>query len=172
MTGAPAPDLPRYRWNKATRAAKITAIRSVGDGFILVLGQVTRNVAVDDSWAGKFKPFIGGYYVVYDDGYTSFSPAPAFEEGYAKIEPEAREPFLGVEDCAAKQSASMAYPVRPGAPPTFECGDVVRLKSGGPRLTVESVYNDRLSVVWMNDGSVARATLSAACLELVSSKNS
>lgn len=28
---------------------------------------------------------IGGYYVVYDDGYTSYSPAKAFEEGYARI---------------------------------------------------------------------------------------
>lgn len=26
-----------------------------------------------------------GYYVVYDDGYKSWSPAKAFEEGYTKI---------------------------------------------------------------------------------------
>jgi len=28
----------------------------------------------------------GGYYVVYKDGYESFSPAEAFEEGYTLIE--------------------------------------------------------------------------------------
>ena len=30
-------------------------------------------------------PRVGGYYVVYADGYKSFSPATAFEEGYTKI---------------------------------------------------------------------------------------
>lgn len=33
----------------------------------------------------KHNPVAGGYYVVYDDGYKSFSPAAAFEEGYALI---------------------------------------------------------------------------------------
>ena len=32
---------------------------------------------------------VGGYYVRYDDGFESWSPAQAFEEGYTKIEPEA-----------------------------------------------------------------------------------
>lgn len=29
---------------------------------------------------------IGGYYVVYEDGFKSWSPAKAFEEGYTRIE--------------------------------------------------------------------------------------
>ena len=33
----------------------------------------------------KHRPQVGGYYVVYDDGYKSFSPAKAFEEGYTRI---------------------------------------------------------------------------------------
>jgi hypothetical protein len=33
----------------------------------------------------KHKPEVGGYYVVYKEGYKSFSPAGAFEEGYALI---------------------------------------------------------------------------------------
>jgi len=28
---------------------------------------------------------VGGYYVVYEDGYASFSPAGAFEAGYTRI---------------------------------------------------------------------------------------
>jgi hypothetical protein len=28
---------------------------------------------------------VGGYFVVYDDGYTSYSPAAAFESGYSRI---------------------------------------------------------------------------------------
>ena len=30
-------------------------------------------------------PEVGGYYVVHKDGYKSFSPANAFEEGYTRI---------------------------------------------------------------------------------------
>lgn len=41
--------------------------------------------SVPADYVVKHKPEPGGYYVVYDDGYKSFSPAKAFEEGYAKI---------------------------------------------------------------------------------------
>lgn len=40
---------------------------------------------VDAEYLKKHKPEVGGYYVVYKDGYRSFSPAQAFEEGYARI---------------------------------------------------------------------------------------
>lgn len=33
----------------------------------------------------KHQPQAGGYYVVYSDGYKSYSPAKAFEEGYTLI---------------------------------------------------------------------------------------
>ncbi len=33
----------------------------------------------------KHKPEAGGYFVLYADGYTSFSPAKAFEEGYTLL---------------------------------------------------------------------------------------
>ena len=44
-------------------------------------------ITVDATWIQKHNPGVGGYYVVYDDGYASYSPAKAFEPGYAKIEP-------------------------------------------------------------------------------------
>jgi hypothetical protein len=40
---------------------------------------------VSDEYIAKHKPEVGGYFVVYDDGYKSFSPAKAFEEGYTRI---------------------------------------------------------------------------------------
>jgi hypothetical protein len=40
---------------------------------------------VDAQFLKKHTPETGGYYVVYADGYKSFSPAQAFEEGYALI---------------------------------------------------------------------------------------
>lgn len=36
-------------------------------------------------WFRKHQPTKGGYFVVYEDGYESFSPAKAFEDGYTKI---------------------------------------------------------------------------------------
>lgn len=39
-------------------------------------------ITVDADWFRKHQPKDGGYYVVYDDGYKSFSPASAFESGY------------------------------------------------------------------------------------------
>jgi hypothetical protein len=43
------------------------------------------SVIVSDAYYKKHEPFIGGYYVRYENGYESFSPAEAFEDGYAKV---------------------------------------------------------------------------------------
>ncbi len=40
---------------------------------------------VDADFVSKHRPKVGGYYVVYKDGYKSFSPADAFEDGYTKL---------------------------------------------------------------------------------------
>jgi site-specific recombinase XerD len=39
-------------------------------------------IHVRHDYVHKHKPEAGGYYVVYADGYKSYSPAKAFEEGY------------------------------------------------------------------------------------------
>ncbi len=40
---------------------------------------------VDAKYIAKHNPEVGGYWVRYDDGYESFSPAAAFEEGYSRV---------------------------------------------------------------------------------------
>ena len=40
---------------------------------------------IEQSYPEKHMPEVGGYYVVHKDGYKSFSPANAFEEGYTRI---------------------------------------------------------------------------------------
>lgn len=40
---------------------------------------------VSPEYIGKHSPVTGGYYVVYADGYISYSPAKAFEEGYTRL---------------------------------------------------------------------------------------
>jgi hypothetical protein len=42
-------------------------------------------IRVSEEFLAKHKPEAGGYYVVYDDGYVSFSPASAFEAGYTLL---------------------------------------------------------------------------------------
>jgi len=40
---------------------------------------------VDRFYVNKHQPEVGGYYVVYEGGYKSWSPAEAFEGGYTRI---------------------------------------------------------------------------------------
>lgn len=42
-------------------------------------------IPVDAAWYRKHDPEPGGYFIQYADGYTSFSPAGPFEEGYTRI---------------------------------------------------------------------------------------
>lgn len=38
---------------------------------------------ITPEWKTRFGPEAGGYFITYDDGYCPYSPAKAFEEGYA-----------------------------------------------------------------------------------------
>ncbi len=40
---------------------------------------------VGEKYFRKHNPQVGGYFVVYADGYKSYSPAKAFEEGYTQL---------------------------------------------------------------------------------------
>lgn len=80
-------ELPHYQCHKKVRALKIASIQPVvgGSANITPADKGYMEFTVDAEYVAKHKPQIGGYYVVYDDGYRSFSPAQAFEEGYTRI---------------------------------------------------------------------------------------
>lgn len=80
--------LPRYRCHKEVGAFKIGGIARRDAVWVLTDAAVedTIWVTVDQAWYTKHQPKIGGYYVAYDDGYASFSPAAPFESGYTRIE--------------------------------------------------------------------------------------
>lgn len=82
------PPMRRYKAHKIVQAAKIEACGPRGDTFTLALEFPAINVEVPLSWAQRHEPHPGGYFVVYEDGYRSFSPAPAFEDGYRPLEEE------------------------------------------------------------------------------------
>lgn len=78
-------EMPRYRCHKEVWALKIKSIER--DAVTLMSFEDPGYAAIPISfeWDEKHKPQAGGYYVVYQDGYKSYSPAEAFESGYTRI---------------------------------------------------------------------------------------
>ncbi|MGH8446875.1 MAG: hypothetical protein ACREVL_16505 [Solimonas sp.] len=84
------PQLPLYQCHKRVRAAKITSIEpdNYGERYAVLLTHDGGLIGayVKPEWIEKHKPEVGGYFVEYDDGYASYSPAKAFEDGYTRID--------------------------------------------------------------------------------------
>jgi hypothetical protein len=87
-------EMPRYKCHKEVWALKIAKIVKDGEGehresdgsaMLTPADKHYGPIKVDFDYMRKHNPQIGGYFVVYDDGYKSFSPAKAFEEGYTLI---------------------------------------------------------------------------------------
>jgi hypothetical protein len=93
-------EMPRYKCHKEVWALKIAEVdfdyeaaseqgrETDGSATITPVEEGYASFKVDANFVNKhwrFTPrrqIVGGYYVVYSDGYKSFSPAKAFEEGY------------------------------------------------------------------------------------------
>jgi hypothetical protein len=85
-------EMPRYKCHKEVWALKIAEVGYHGDsengttgGRIVPADEGYAPFEVSAEYMNKHKPVAGGYYVVYADGYQSFSPAQAFEEGYTRV---------------------------------------------------------------------------------------
>ena len=74
--------MPQYQCHKKVSALKI---KEVAGNLITPEEGGFEPFTVDDGFMEKNKPQVGGYYVVYEDGYQSYSPAKAFEDGYTLI---------------------------------------------------------------------------------------
>jgi hypothetical protein len=107
QVGRATREMPRYRSHKAVWALKIKAIDLANPPTIDELEKILNNekstgeevvgamiTPEEDGFAAfpvsreyvlKHSPQVGGYYVVYADGYKSWSPAQAFEEGYTRL---------------------------------------------------------------------------------------
>lgn len=87
-------EMPRYISHKTVWALKISAVEIHEDGSATIApaDEGYAPLKADVGWAERFKPVRRlhgeddlGYYVVYQDGYTSWSPTKAFEEGYEAV---------------------------------------------------------------------------------------
>jgi hypothetical protein len=82
--------LADWKCHKIVKAGKIIAF---GDGFYTSVTVEDVNgapcsVAITPNVFARGRPDLGDYLVIYEDGYKSWSPAKAFEDGYARhIEP-------------------------------------------------------------------------------------
>lgn len=97
MTKQVGRELPRYQSHKKVWALKIAAIefdidkakaedRETDSSAIITPAEEGYGpFKVDYAYVSKHNPQVGGYYVVYEDGYKSWSPAAAFEEGYTRL---------------------------------------------------------------------------------------
>src|SRR3990167_10214609 len=88
--------LPQYESDKVVGALKMRAVlikAGLGPGedkgeYVLTFddpGYEAAAYVVSADYVRKHNPQAGGYYVVYEDGYQSWSPAEAFEGGYIRI---------------------------------------------------------------------------------------
>ena len=80
-------EMPKYECHKKVWALKIADIteptNNIGTARTIIPADKGYGpFVVDGEYMSKHNPVIGGYYVVYEDGYKSFSPAAPFESGY------------------------------------------------------------------------------------------
>ncbi len=91
-------DLPRWQCHKQVSADRIVQLNRTPEGrraWVLAGGAVIEVSPDLAARAAKMTRDDLGYYVRYDDGYESWSPSKAFEDGYSRLEPTALE--LGAE---------------------------------------------------------------------------
>lgn len=90
-------EMPRYKSHKKVWGLKIKSIlrdcdiaqkegrETDGSAMVTPEEEGYAPFKVNHEYMHKHKPYVGGYYVVYEGGYKSFSPADAFEDGYTRI---------------------------------------------------------------------------------------
>lgn len=86
--------LPKYKCHKVVRAFKITQIDFNLSGDAVIFGEHDGVEFLEvPKYEEKYKGSKSnldqsdkGYFVLYEDGYISWSPTKAFEDGYSKIE--------------------------------------------------------------------------------------
>jgi hypothetical protein len=90
MSDASQAEMPRYQCHKQVHALKIAAMEFDREGRAAI---TPADAGYARFWTGSnFRSKVHdtpdsdlGYYVVYQDGYASWSPSKAFEEGYTRI---------------------------------------------------------------------------------------
>ena len=90
-------EMPKYQSHKYVWALKIKDIIYDADlaetedretdrsAIIYPVEERYASLRVTAEYLEKHNPHVGGYFVLYEDGYKSFSPAKPFESGYTLV---------------------------------------------------------------------------------------
>lgn len=91
-------EMPRYKCHKEVHALKIVSIKHTHDAegktridkcTFYPEDETFKPMEVESAWCFKKVPINEdndcGYLVIYADGYRSWSPTKAFEEGYTRL---------------------------------------------------------------------------------------
>lgn len=81
--------LQQWKCHKVVQAGKISLMAADQEKGVLMIHAQPSNMpfSVPLDFLQRHSPEIGGYFVVYEDGYLSYSPADVFELGYRHVEP-------------------------------------------------------------------------------------
>jgi hypothetical protein len=80
-------NIPKYSCHKTVQALKIGSIHyyALTGATITPEDKAYPAFSVSEEYVQQHRPAPGGYFVVYENGYKSFSPAEPFEAGYTKL---------------------------------------------------------------------------------------
>lgn len=102
MNDTPQTPMPKYKCHKEVWALKIEGIELHDEDRSATITPADDGYApfrTKAEWSTRFRGFAAdrvndelGYFVMYDDGYASWSPSKAFEEGYSRVEDVAGYP--------------------------------------------------------------------------------
>lgn len=112
--------LPRYKSHKTVAALKIAKVHKDAHDQVWLTpaegqGRPYGAFRVSHDYLLRHKPEAGGYYVLYADGYESWSPAKAFDDGYTLITEEP-EQHTAIAEAAPEAAAPAPAEEAPQAP--------------------------------------------------------
>jgi len=90
MEGTASTQMPKYKSHKEVWALRIASMETLPDGQLRITPAEAgyEQFDVEKRFVPLHtpgRPQVGWYYVVYEDGYQSFSPSEAFEKGYTLV---------------------------------------------------------------------------------------
>ena len=113
--------LPKYKCHKEVWALKILGVEhkpnpdetgqsaAASYGAILHVNERFSPIEVPAEWVSRHRPVAGGYFVQYKGGYTSFSPAEAFESGYTRVDSWQERLLAEREELKRRLNILLAY---------------------------------------------------------------